>query len=72
MVNVANLQHLPQNGRKSPLTQRSNFCYLDAGHKQGRITGVAEVLSDRVELEAIWQANPLLRQYLGSNDKTRS
>ena len=43
--------------------------YLDAGHNQVRITGIAEVLSDRSELEAIWQANPpKLRQYLGSVD----
>jgi general stress protein 26 len=44
------------------------LCYCDAGHNQVRITGVAEVLTDRSELQAIWDANPLLRQYLGSID----
>jgi general stress protein 26 len=44
------------------------LCYVDAHHNQVRITGTAEVLVDRPELEAIWQANPLLRQYLGSID----
>ena len=42
------------------------LCYVDAGHNQVRITGVAEVLNDRPLLEAIWNDNPLLRQYLGS------
>lgn len=44
------------------------LCYLDANHDQVRITGVAEILGDRPLLEAIWQANPLLRRYLGSID----
>ena len=47
---------------------RVELCYMDAGHNQLRITGVAEVLTDRAELQAIWDANPLLRQYLGSID----
>lgn len=44
------------------------LCYVDAGHNQVRITGVAEILHDRPLLEAIWNENPLLRQYLGSID----
>jgi general stress protein 26 len=44
------------------------LCYLDDKHDQVRITGVAEVLTDRALLEEIWNANPLLRQYLGSID----
>lgn len=44
------------------------LCYMDEGHNQVRISGVAEVLSDRPLLEEIWQGNPLLRQYLGSID----
>ena len=47
---------------------RVELCYMDKGHNQVRITGVAEVLSDRPLLEEIWQENPLLRQYLGSID----
>jgi general stress protein 26 len=41
------------------------LCYLDDHHDQVRITGVAEVLDDRRMLQEIWDANPLLRQYLG-------
>jgi general stress protein 26 len=41
------------------------LCYLDDRHDQVRITGVAEVVSDAATLQAVWDANPLLRQYLG-------
>ena len=44
------------------------LCYLDGNHDQVRITGVAEVLTDRALLQEIWDGNPLLRQYLGSID----
>jgi general stress protein 26 len=44
------------------------LCYLDDQHDQVRITGLAEVVTDRVLLQEIWDANPLLRQYLGSID----
>lgn len=44
------------------------LCYLDDGHNQVRITGTAEVVTERPLLEEIWHANPLLRQYLGSLD----
>jgi general stress protein 26 len=47
---------------------RVELCYIDSAHNQVRITGVAEVVTDRATLEAIWQTNPLLRQYLGSID----
>ncbi len=42
--------------------------YLDDEHNQVRITGVAEVVADRALLQEVWDANPLLRQYLGSID----
>src|SRR5712692_3302327 len=42
------------------------LCYLDEHHDQVRITGVAEVVTDRALLQDIWNNNPLLRQYLGS------
>src|SRR6266851_9836220 len=41
------------------------LCYLDDHHDQVRITGVAEVVEDRKVIQEIWEANPLLRQYLG-------
>jgi general stress protein 26 len=44
------------------------LCYVDAGHNQVRITGVAEVVNERPLLEQIWNDNPLLRQYLGTID----
>lgn len=44
------------------------LCYLDPGHDQVRITGHAEVVGDRALLQAIWDANPLLRHYLGTID----
>ncbi len=44
------------------------LCYLDAGHNQVRITGIASVVTDRAVLQAIWDSNPLLRQYLGTID----
>src|SRR4029453_1488862 len=42
------------------------LCYLDATHDQVRITGVAEVVTERALLQEIWDENPLLRQYLVS------
>ena len=44
------------------------LCYLDEHHDQVRITGIAEVVTDRAILQAIWDDNALLRQYLGSID----
>src|SRR2546422_3924252 len=42
------------------------LCYLSDAHDQVRITGVAEAVADRPLLQEIWDANPLMRQYLGS------
>src|SRR5438046_1745238 len=47
---------------------RVELCYLDDKHDQVRITGVAEVVTDAATLQSIWDANPLLRQYLGTID----
>ena len=44
------------------------LCYLDDKHDQVRITGIAEIVIDRAILQELWDANPLLRQYLGSLD----
>ena len=44
------------------------LCYVDAHHDQVRISGIAEVVIERSTLQEIWDANPLLRQYLGSLD----
>lgn len=45
---------------------RCELCYLDDQHDQVRITAQAEVLTDPLILNAIWETNPLLRRYLGS------
>ncbi len=47
---------------------RVELCYLDDKHDQVRITGVAKVVTDQAALQEIWDANPLLRRYLGSID----
>ncbi len=44
------------------------LCYMDEGHNQVRLTGMAEVVSDKSVLKEIWDTNPLLRQYLGTID----
>jgi general stress protein 26 len=67
MVYVANLRsyHKTVEMEANP---RVELCYLDDHHDQVRITGVAEVVTDRTILQDIWNSNPLLRQYLGSID----
>lgn len=64
---VANLRayHKTQEIAANPKVE---LCYLDDHHDQVRITGVAEILTDRPLLQEIWDTNPLLRQYLGSID----
>ena len=47
---------------------RVELCYMDPGHNQVRITGLASIVTERPVLEEIWDANPLLRQYLGRLD----
>ena len=66
-VYVANLKQYDKTGQ---IQRNSNveLCYLDAHHNQVRISGTAEVVSDRALLEDIWEGNNLLRQYLGSVD----
>jgi general stress protein 26 len=44
------------------------LCYVDDDHNQVRITGRAEVVTERKLLEEIWNANRLLQHYLGSLD----
>lgn len=66
-VYVANLKmyHKTQEINANPAVE---LCYMDPQHNQVRISGKAKVLTDRNELQSIWDANPLLRQYLGSID----
>jgi general stress protein 26 len=64
-VYVANLRRYHKTGEIAA-NPRVELCYVDDGHNQVRITGVAEVVTDAVVLQQIWDSNPLLRQYLGS------
>jgi len=66
-VYVANLRryHKTEEITKNPKVE---LCYLDDHHDQVRITGTAEIVTDRPLLQEIWDSNPLLRQYLGSLD----
>ena len=66
-IYVANLRSYGKT-REIAANPRVELCYLDDTHDQVRITGVAEVLSDRAVLDEIWQSNALLRRYLGTPD----
>lgn len=47
---------------------RAELCYLSPSHDQVRITGPAELVTDQRTRQSIWDANPLLRAYLGTID----
>jgi general stress protein 26 len=66
-VYVANLRSYHKTSEIAA-NPRVELCYLDEHHDQVRISGVAEVVTDRALLQEIWDSNPLLRQYLGSLD----
>ena len=44
------------------------LCYMSDKHDQVRITGMAEEVAEQDVIQEIWNANPLLRSYLGSID----
>lgn len=44
------------------------LCYVNSDHDQVRISGTAEILTDKPKIDAIWASNPLLRQFLGTPD----
>ena len=64
-VYVANLRSYHKTGEIEANPQ-VELAYLSADHDQVRISGRAEVVTDRDLLREIWDANPLLRHYLGS------
>jgi general stress protein 26 len=66
-IYVANLRQYHKTAEIAA-NPKVELCYMDEQHNQVRITGVAETVNDRVLLQEIWDANPLLRQYLGSLD----
>jgi general stress protein 26 len=66
-VYVANLRFYDKT-QQIEANPKVELCYLDDHHNQVRLTGVAEIVTDRPLLEEIWSANPLMRQYLASLD----
>jgi general stress protein 26 len=66
-VYVANLRSYHKTGEIAA-NPKVELCYVDDKHNQVRLTGIAEVLTDATILREIWDANPLLRQYLGRID----
>ena len=67
VVYVANLRQYHKT-REIEANPKVELCYLCDEHNQVRITGFAKVLTDRVLLQEIWDANPLLQKYLGTPD----
>ena len=67
VIYVANLRSYHKTSEIAA-NPKVELCYLDEHHDQVRITGTAEVLTDRGLLQEIWDANPLLRQYLRTID----
>jgi general stress protein 26 len=67
VVYMANLKSYGKT-HEIEVNPKVELCYLDEDHNQVRITGVAEVVNDRVLLEDIWNSNRLLQHYLGSID----
>lgn len=67
IVYIANLRsyHKTEEIAANPKVE---LCYLDQDHNQVRITGQAEVVTDRVLLQEIWDSYKLLQQFLGSPD----
>ena len=47
---------------------RVELCYMNDSHDQVRITGTAAVVTEREVIASIWEANPLLRSFLGTMD----
>jgi len=66
-IYIANLKNYGKTAEIAA-NPKVELCYMSPSHDQVRITGIAEVLEDAVEIKAIWDSNALLRQYLGSAD----
>jgi general stress protein 26 len=66
-VYVANMRFYHKTGEIAA-NPKVELCYLSDEHDQVRITGTANVVTDRTVLQEIWDSNALMRQYLGSLD----
>ena len=65
VLNVGELEYIDSAGLEALLKLQETCADLLG---QVRLTGVAEVVTERPLLQEIWDANPLMRQYLGSLD----
>ena len=66
-VYVANLKSYHKTG-EIEANPRVELAYVNEEHDQVRITGTAEVVTDRALIEDIFKHTPLLKHYLGSPD----
>ncbi|NBV23488.1 MAG: pyridoxamine 5-phosphate oxidase [Proteobacteria bacterium] len=66
-VYVANLRLYHKTGEIAA-NPKVELCYMDDEHNQVRLSGIAEVVTERPVLQEIWDANALMRQFLGSLD----
>ena len=66
-VYVANLRFYSKT-KEIEANPKVELCYMDDGHDQVRITGTAEIITDRPLLEEIWKANPLMQHFLKTLD----
>jgi len=67
VVYVASLRSSHKTGELER-NNRVELCYMDEGHDQVRITGIAERVTDRAFIDELWESYPLLRSYLGTPD----
>ncbi len=67
IIYVANLRFYHKT-REIETNPKVELCYMEEGHDQVRITGTAEVVTDRPLLEEIWEANPLMQHFLKTLD----
>jgi general stress protein 26 len=66
-VYVANLRSYHKTAEIAA-NPRVELCYMSAEHDQVRLSGTAQLVDDAQLLSEIWEANPLLRHYLGRPD----
>jgi general stress protein 26 len=66
-IYVASLRRYGKTGEIAA-NSRVELGYLDAQHNQVRITGIAEVVTERELVQELWDTHSLLRQYVGTAD----
>ena len=64
-IYIANLRRYAKTQQLADNPQ-VELCYLDDAHDQVRITGIAEILTDPLQIREIWDSHALLRRYFPS------